>query len=233
MLSFIGQFLPLFLQFGLSAAKETVHIAASTIESKIFGYFVIGLSLIAIKALMRAKNERMGEQRTDSNDSSPPEFWDVRYTAGETPWDFHGVPAELKAFLKTSQPGSVLIPGCGTGYEVRAFHEAGWKVTAIDFSPVATERARASLGGLASRVIHGDFFTHDFGSRYFDVIYERTFLCALPPDLWPAYVERMTQLLRPGGKLVGIFLYGEEHDPPPYPLSLEKVRELFRKNFPS
>jgi hypothetical protein len=36
LLSFMGQFLPLFLQFGLSAAKETVHIAATRIENRIF-----------------------------------------------------------------------------------------------------------------------------------------------------------------------------------------------------
>jgi SAM-dependent methyltransferase len=165
------------------------------------------------------------------SDSSRPEFWDVRYAAGETPWDFHGVPAALREFLETAQAGSVLIPGCGAAYEVRVFHEAGWKVTAIDFSPAAVERARSELGALASRVVQGDFFTHDFGSRHFDVIYERTFLCALPPDLWAAYVKRMSQLLRVGGKLVGIFLYGEEQDPPPYPLSQEKARELFKGKF--
>jgi hypothetical protein len=31
---FIGQFLPVFLQFGLSAANETVHIAAIKIETR-------------------------------------------------------------------------------------------------------------------------------------------------------------------------------------------------------
>ena len=37
LLSFIGQFLPLFLQpAGLSAAKETVHIVATRIENRIF-----------------------------------------------------------------------------------------------------------------------------------------------------------------------------------------------------
>jgi SAM-dependent methyltransferase len=169
--------------------------------------------------------------KTEPNNSSRPEFWDVRYAAGETPWDLHGVPAALKAFLKTSPPGSVLIPGCGAGYEVRAFHEAGWKVTAIDFSPVAVERARSTLGALASCVAQVDFFTHDFGGRRFDLIYERTFLCALPPRLWPTYVKRMTELLRPSGKLVGIFLYGDQAEPPPYPLSPEKARELFMEKF--
>jgi SAM-dependent methyltransferase len=173
----------------------------------------------------------MGGQKTEISDSSRPEFWDVRYASGETPWDFHGVPAALKAFLKTSQAGSVLIPGCGAGYEVRAFHEANWNVTAIDFSPVAVERARSELGTLASRVVQGDFFKHDFSSQLFDVIYERTFLCALPPDLWPAYVKRMAQLLRPGGKLAGLFFYGQQTDPPPYPLSPDKASELFGERF--
>src|SRR5438128_1455639 len=93
--------------------------------------------------------EIMDAQEPESNNSSRPEFWDVRYAAGQTPWDFHGVPAALREFLETSQPGSVLIPGCGAGYEVRAFDETGWKVTAIDFSPVAVERARSELGALA------------------------------------------------------------------------------------
>jgi len=166
-----------------------------------------------------------------SQDSSRPEFWDARYTSGETPWDFHGVPAALQEFLRNSQAGNVLIPGCGAAYEVRAFHEAGWKVTAIDFSLVAVEHARAELGALASHVLQRDFFTHDSGSRHFDVIYERTFLCALPPRLWPAYVDRMTQLLRPGGELVGTFLYGDEAEPPPYPLTPEKAHELFNGRF--
>jgi hypothetical protein len=34
--SFIGQFLPLFLQLGLSAAKVTVQIAAVRTENRIF-----------------------------------------------------------------------------------------------------------------------------------------------------------------------------------------------------
>jgi hypothetical protein len=36
LLSFIGQFLPVVLQFGLSAAKDTVQSAATRIENKIF-----------------------------------------------------------------------------------------------------------------------------------------------------------------------------------------------------
>jgi hypothetical protein len=36
LLSFMGQFLPVLLQFGLSAVKETVQSAATRTENKIF-----------------------------------------------------------------------------------------------------------------------------------------------------------------------------------------------------
>jgi hypothetical protein len=40
----------------------------------------------------------------ESTDSARPEFWDTRYANGKIPWDFHGVPAALNSFLKTSSP---------------------------------------------------------------------------------------------------------------------------------
>ena len=67
--------------------------------------------------------------------------------------------------------------------------------------------------------------------RRFDVIYERTFLCSLPPRLWKNYVHRVAQLLQPKGKLAGFFLYGEEIDPPPYPLTETCAKKLFPGRF--
>jgi SAM-dependent methyltransferase len=161
-------------------------------------------------------------------DTTDIEFWDSRYRTGRTPWDFGGVPAALSAWLATAKPGCVLIPGCGSGYEVRAFDERGWDVVAVDSSPAAVERARRLAG---ERVLLADFFAHDFGGRKFDVIYERTFLCSLPPKARPQYARRIAELLAPDGKLVGFFLYGHEDDPPPYPLTKEDAQVLFSKHF--
>jgi SAM-dependent methyltransferase len=164
-------------------------------------------------------------------DSTHPDFWNVRYAAGKTPWDFHGVPAALKSFLiRAHPPGTVLIPGCGSGYEVQAFYDAGFDVTAIDFSPTAINQAKQVLGALTDKILLGDFFTYNFGRRRFDLIYERTFLCSLPPTRWPGYAARMTELLPEGG-LIGLFLYGQEQDPPPYPLTERQANELFGKDF--
>ena len=166
---------------------------------------------------------------TDSIDAN---FWTSRYAAGTTPWDLHGVPAALGAFLRRTRPGgTVLIPGCGRGYEVRAFHDAGFEVIAVDFSPAAVEQARVLLGPLAKCVLLDDFFKAKFRAASFDLIYERTFLCSLPPNLWPAYVARIAELLRPGGRLIGMFLFGHESDPPPYPLAEGETSKLFGNRF--
>ena len=146
-----------------------------------------------------------------NSDSTHPDFWTIRYATGRTPWDFGGAPAALKSFLaRSSASGRVLIPGCGSGYEIQAFHTAGCDVTAIDFSPAALDQAKKVMGSLAERVILGDFFTHDFGQRRFEIIYERTFLCSMPPSRWPDYANRMADLLSDEGRLIGVFLYTQQ-----------------------
>ena len=168
----------------------------------------------------------------ETTDSTRPDFWNRRYASGRTPWDFHGIPEALNSFLcRSSPPGTVLIPGCGSGHEIKAFHDAGFAVTAIDFSRVAVDKARQLLGPQSEKIVLGDFFSFDFGPRRFDLIYERTFLCSLPPTRWPRYVARMAELCAPHGRLIGIFLYGQEPDPPPYPLTENQAGVLFRTNF--
>ncbi len=168
----------------------------------------------------------------DEPDSSRTVFWTKRWEAGKTPWDLGGVPAELIKFLERPSPQTrVLIPGCGSGYEVRAFHETGHVVSAIDFSEPAVAHAREVLGPLGDRVIHGNFFKHDFAGMQFGLVYERGFLCSLPLERWPDYAARMASLIPVGGRLVGLFLYGQEPEPPPYPLTPEIATSLFGGKF--
>lgn len=125
----------------------------------------------------------------------------------------------------------MLIPGCGLGHEIDAFLQFGWEVTAIDFSEAAVDQTRQRLKERADIVRCGNFFTEPLPAHGFDLVYERTFLCAVPKKMWPDYARRMGELLRPGGLLSGLFLYGHEPDPPPQPLEEGEAEDLFRGRF--
>jgi SAM-dependent methyltransferase len=138
--------------------------------------------------------------------SSGPEFFDIRYTEEKMPWDFGGIPDLLNKFLaERSETGRVLIPGCGSAYEIEAFSERGWEAMGLDFSAAGVARARQLLGPLGSKVHYGDFFDYPLGGRRFDAVYERAFLCSLPPEF---------------------FFMGPEDDPPPYPISQDELFKL-------
>jgi Thiopurine S-methyltransferase (TPMT) len=145
----------------------------------------------------------------------------------------HSIPARLSAFIRSLQPGcNVLIPGCGKDHKtIKVLSDAGHLVTAIDFSTIAVAATKQALPLLADRIVLGDFFRYNFKGAPFDVVYERTFLCSLPPRLWKNYVARVAQLLRPSGALVGYFFYGKESDPPPYPLTESKAKAIFTDRF--
>jgi SAM-dependent methyltransferase len=164
-------------------------------------------------------------------DAAQPEFWEKRFRENFTPWDAGGVPAALGQFLKTeTRPGRVLIPGCGSSYEVRAFAQAGFEVLAIDFAPAAVERARRILGPLARLVRLEDFFEFDPGGP-FDLVYERAFLCALPRRVWPRYASRVAELVRPGGRLAGFFFFDDAERGPPFGLKTGELETLLGEHF--
>jgi len=169
----------------------------------------------------------------EESNSARPDFWSQRYASGRTPWRLDHLPVRLKSFVESLPTASrVLIPGCGEDNQtIEAFHRAGHEVTGIDFSPIAIARVRKALPELSKRIILGDFFRHNFGATRFDVVYERTFLCSLPPKLWKSYAQRVAHLLRPKGTLAGIFFYGEESDPPPFPLDPSTASEIFGDSF--
>src|SRR2546421_3538199 len=104
-------------------------------------------------------------------DAAKPEFWEKRFREGFTPWDAGKIPAALEQFLKTEPRGRrVLIPGCGSGYEVRAFAEAGLETLAIDFAPAAVERARRAPGPIAHPPRLQSLFEFDF-HRSLDLLF--------------------------------------------------------------
>jgi SAM-dependent methyltransferase len=165
-------------------------------------------------------------------DSSLPDFWDTRYHDNVMAWDAGRVPVDLRAFAQNLAPGvRILVPGCGSAYEVYYLAERGFDVLAIDFSAEAVKLARKNLGCFADLVQQADFFDFDAGPRTFGVLYERAFLCALPRKRWPRYAARCAQLLPAGAVLAGFFFYGSDPKGPPFGTSPEELHALLDPHF--
>ncbi|MEM5365467.1 methyltransferase [Paraburkholderia azotifigens] len=166
----------------------------------------------------------------ENRDPNAPGFWDERFGRGFTPWDQAGVPSAFKAFVERHAPTPVLIPGCGSAYEAWWLAEKGWSVRAIDFSPRAVEAARTQLGAHASLVEEADFFTYQppFEPGW---IYERAFLCALPPARRADWLARMAELLPAGGLLAGFFFIGATQKGPPFGIERADLDALLSQHF--
>ncbi|WP_426191896.1 methyltransferase domain-containing protein [Massilia sp. DWR3-1-1] len=163
-------------------------------------------------------------------DPLDPAFWDERFRRGFTPWDRGGVPQALRQFAATAAPCVTLIPGCGAAYELAALCELGWDATAIDFSPAAVAQARAQLGPWQARVIEADFFAYT-PPVPLQLIYERAFLCALPPALWPQVAARYAALLPAGALLAGFFFFDSTPKGPPFGITPARLDALLSPHF--
>ncbi|KAK1829070.1 S-adenosyl-L-methionine-dependent methyltransferase [Podospora conica] len=161
--------------------------------------------------------------------SAHPKHWDLLWQDAFTPWDRGGPsPALLDLltqhrdlFPHTSPNPTAFVPGCGRGYDVLLLSSFGYDVTGLDVSSTSLARAAETEQALASdetyaardpgrgkgevKWVRADFF--DDGAegvgRRFDLVFDYTFFCALPPSARPAWARRMSQLVRPsGGRLV-------------------------------
>lgn len=159
-------------------------------------------------------------------DPADPEFWDLRYGASFVPWDAGRVPAQLRRLVQTEgTTRRVLVPGCGSAWDVRFLAERGWDVLGIDFSDAALAAARPVLGPHATRVRKGDFFA-PIPEAPFDLVYERAFLCALPRRLWRDWGVRVAALAAPGGRLAGFFHFDTAQRGPPFGLRAQEELDL-------
>ena len=94
---------------------------------------------------------------------------------------------------------AVLDAGCGTGGLLRRLHEArpGWRLTGLDFSPLACELARERTGG---EVVQGSIAALPFADAAFDAVASCDVVCQVTE---PATALReFHRVLRPGGTVV-------------------------------
>lgn len=165
------------------------------------------------------------------------DFWDQRFAAGDTPWDRGASSPQLRTWIGSGllKPCRILVPGCGSGYEVVELALAGFEVVGLDYSDRAIARAHQNLkdAGVDAALVQADALTWR-PNRPFDAVYEQTALCALYPDVWREYADQLYRWIAPGGRLFALFVQLLRPDAssgsiqgPPYHCDINAMRALF------
>jgi methyl halide transferase len=132
-------------------------------------------------------------------------YWNTRYLTNDFSWDTGRITEPLKAYIEqlSNKNISILIPGAGNSYEAEFLFNKGFtNITVLDFAEEPLKNIKARLPNFPSEHLkQQDFFEH---VGQYDLIIEQTFFCAINPNLRHNYVDKMHQLLKPNGKLVGL-----------------------------
>jgi methyl halide transferase len=164
--------------------------------------------------------------------------WEERYRKGDTPWEKgRAAPPLIELLEKTGREiwgkGSVLVPGCGTGHDVRVLAARGLTVLGVDLAETAIARARHHPAAGDESYELADFLDPGWSKdKSFSAIWEHTCFCAIDPGQRPDYAQACADLLEPGGHLIGVFFLtpnepGEEDKGPPFNTSVEELDRHF------
>lgn len=164
------------------------------------------------------------------------EYWEQRYQSQDMPWEKGEASPGLVDFLAQHPElprGSVAIPGCGTGHDVRAFASAGFTAFGFDLAPsairLATERTEAAR--LTAKFQLSDFL-HDSPPKKFDWVFEHTLFCAIKPDEREGYVQAVDRWLAPMGNYLAVdYLVPPDREGPPFSTNREEQCRRFSPLF--
>lgn len=135
-------------------------------------------------------------------------YWTERYKKETTGWDIGEISTPLKEYIDQLSDKSlkIFIPGAGNAHEAKYLYNLGFKnVDVLDISTVPLMNLKANVPDFpAEQLIHGDFFKHEGN---YDLILEQTFFCSFEPLVATrkAYAKQISTLLKPKGKLVGLW----------------------------
>jgi cyclopropane fatty-acyl-phospholipid synthase-like methyltransferase len=163
------------------------------------------------------------------------DYWEHRYQAHDMPWEKGEPSPGLVDFLAKNpelKRGTVCVPGCGFGHDVREFARAGFDVSGFDLAPSAiqnaTELTRAD--GLKVKFFLSNFL-RDEPPQPFDWIFEHTLFCAIQPGERDDYIRAVLRWLAPGGHYLAVNYFDCGPDGPPFPTTREEQLKRFSPYF--
>jgi len=167
------------------------------------------------------------------------EFWERMFQAGVMPWDIGKAAPPLETFLKSPYavcPGSIAVLGCGSGHDCMLFARHNFQVTGVDFAPTAIQITHrrfldAGMSGKTGFLLERDLFSlHDYNS-YFNYALEHAFFNSIDRSRRRTYAQKVRDLLKPGGKLIGLWWIDDAPGGPPFGIAKDELFRLFEPFF--
>jgi methyl halide transferase len=163
------------------------------------------------------------------------DYWENRYQTGDMRWE-KGAPSPGLVDFLTSHPelprGTVCIPGCGTGHDVRAWASAGFDAYGFDLAPSAIRLSneKTQAAGLTAKFQLADFL-HNEPPMQFDWLFEHTLFCAINPTERDAYVQAVLRWLKPNGQYLAVNYFIPDEDGPPFGTDRDEQLKRFSTHF--
>jgi methyl halide transferase len=162
-------------------------------------------------------------------------FWESRYQSKDMPWEKGAPSPGLVDFLEANPGlprGSVCVPGCGTGHDVRTWARAGFDAFGFDIAPSAIRLAieATQAAKLSARFQLADFLHAEPPFR-FDWIFEHTLFCAIQPNERDAYARAVLRWLKPQGQYLAVNYLIPDEDGPPFGTTRPELWQRFSAHF--
>jgi cyclopropane fatty-acyl-phospholipid synthase-like methyltransferase len=162
-------------------------------------------------------------------------YWENRYQTRDMPWEKGAPSPGLEDFLAAHPAlprGSVGVPGCGTGHDVRAWAQAGFDAYGFDIAPsgIRLSEDKTRTAGLSAMFRLADFL-RDQPPFLFDWIFEHTLFCAIEKDQRDDYVRAVLHWLKPGGQYLAVNYIIPDEDGPPFGTTRDEQWRRFSPHF--
>ena len=174
-----------------------------------------------------------------------PEFWLERWQTGQI--GFHRADANPRLTEHHQRALGeclrVLVPLCGKSVDLEWLVVRGHEVVGVELSEAAAKDFFAERGFMPERQQLGDFVEYRYGEvrilvgdffavspeqiGYFDGAYDRAAMIALPEEMRARYVQHLSSLMAPKGRLLLVTLHYDAAGGPPFDVSPAEVERAY------